>query len=623
MIVRLFTILLSFLIITEVDAQCSLTANISANGPVNFCEYGSVDLTAVTNSTAPWTQKSNIAGTAREQAVTFNLNGKAYVGMGSSSAANTDFWEYDPATDVWTQKASFPGLYRSGAFFFEINNKGYLGCGTNGFNSYLPDVWEYDPILDSWTIKDFFPGTHRAFGSAVCNGTKAYVGLGVGVGNTLLNDFWEYDPSNDTWIQKTDFGGSARYNSAAFSIGNNIYVGTGVDNTGYLSDFWAFDVTNNNWTQKADLNDAAASCTAFSLNNNGYIIFGGHTTTNGDKSFAKYSSLADSWSIIDTIPSVARTGALSFIVGNKAYVGGGFGTVTSTYLSDFWEYDFSNLLSYNWSSGQTTPSINVISSGNYVVNITSESGCIASASQSVQVNPVPQVGVGAIPASFNICEGEPITLLVDTNASPGGPFNISWSNGATTSQITVNPAASTNYTMNVSGSNGCILTVNLPVTVNPLPAVGNVIFNNTITVNESGASYQWFQCFTTPPPAMLVPISGETNQSMTVTSSGQYAVIVTTPNGCVDTSACSYVNFVGLREEFKEEGISIYPNPSANEVNIKFLNAGSYIISDALGHVVEKFEIKNEAEEIKLAIVEPGVYFLLGERASKKILITK
>ena len=48
------------------------------------------------------------------------------------------------------------------------------------------------------------------------------------------------------------------------------------------------------------------------------------------------------------------------------------------------------------------------------------------------------------------------SLMLQANVSGGtGPYSYTWSNGATTSSITVSPAASTTYTVNVRDQNGC------------------------------------------------------------------------------------------------------------------------------------------------------------------------
>ena len=67
------------------------------------------------------------------------------------------------------------------------------------------------------------------------------------------------------------------------------------------------------------------------------------------------------------------------------------------------------------------------------------------------------------------------------------------------------------------------------------------INNMTMTSDISGATYQWVNC------ANNTSISGATNQTYTPATSGNYSVIVNV-NGCVDTSNCYSIGFIGIDE---------------------------------------------------------------------------
>jgi N-acetylneuraminic acid mutarotase len=98
----------------------------------------------------------------REQAVSFVIDGKAYVGTGfSSNIAEdsarehyNDFYKYDPANNAWSKIANFPGAGRSEAISFVLNGKGYVLCGTGddslsltkGYN----DMYSYDATSNTW-----------------------------------------------------------------------------------------------------------------------------------------------------------------------------------------------------------------------------------------------------------------------------------------------------------------------------------------------------------------------------------------------------------------------------------------------------------------------------------------
>ena len=76
-----------------------------------------------------WTQKANFPASARAIVVGFGIGNKGYIGTGCDGSYNSDFWEWNQATNTWTQKANFTGLGRRGAAGFAIGNKGYIGVG--------------------------------------------------------------------------------------------------------------------------------------------------------------------------------------------------------------------------------------------------------------------------------------------------------------------------------------------------------------------------------------------------------------------------------------------------------------------------------------------------------------
>ena len=137
-----------------------------------------------------------------QSAVGFSIGNKGYIGTGSGqgSTSNTDFWEWDQATDSWTRKADFAGTARQSAVGFSIGNKGYIGTGLNySISGYKKDFWEWDQATNVWTQKVNFAGSARAGAVGFSIGNKGYIGCGSGTGTDNfgipLQDFWEYDPT--------------------------------------------------------------------------------------------------------------------------------------------------------------------------------------------------------------------------------------------------------------------------------------------------------------------------------------------------------------------------------------------------------------------------------------------
>ncbi len=102
-------------------------------------------------TTNVWTQKADFAGTSRFAAVGFSIMNKGYIGTGinygSPSNIYKDFWEWDQAANVWTEKSNLEGDARSNAVCASIGNKAYIGTGMGGNSLGLQDFWEYDPSL--------------------------------------------------------------------------------------------------------------------------------------------------------------------------------------------------------------------------------------------------------------------------------------------------------------------------------------------------------------------------------------------------------------------------------------------------------------------------------------------
>ena len=166
-------------------------------------------------STDTWTKKADFGGgIARDDAVGFSIGNKGYIGTGysedSEETLKKDFWEYDPTTDTWTRKADFAGTARGLAIGFSIGNKGYIGTGDDGIDEMginETDFWEYDPATDIWTQRADFGGGARIMPVGFSIGNKGYLGMGMvydpnGGPMTYKQDFWEYDPG---FVVKNDF----------------------------------------------------------------------------------------------------------------------------------------------------------------------------------------------------------------------------------------------------------------------------------------------------------------------------------------------------------------------------------------------------------------------------------
>ena len=183
---------------------------------------------------------------------------------------------------------------------------------------------------------------------------------------------------------------------------------------------------------------------------------------------------------------------------------------------------------YLWSTGATTASIVINTSGNYDVTVTNANGCSSvSAPIAVTVNPLPVAAITANgPTTF--CAGGSVTLVATTGSS------YLWNNGQITQSITADVAGT--YSATITTAAGCsAITNSITVTVNALPtavvtANGPTTFcqgNNVLLTASGGTSYLWS--------------TGATTQSIVVSTIENIQVDVTNANGCTSAAANTIV----------------------------------------------------------------------------------
>jgi hypothetical protein len=151
---------------------------------------------------------------------------------------------------------------------------------------------------------------------------------------------------------------------------------------------------------------------------------------------------------------------------------------------------------------------------------------------------------------------------------------------------------------------GCESTIQLNLTINEVADITTTLSGATITTNNANATYQWVDC-----DDNNAPIAGETNQSFTATTNGNYAVEIT-ENGCTATSDCIAVTTVGL-DENERNTIVIYPNPAATSITItEIARPSSIIITDINGRALFTAATNETSLEVALDNFASGVYLV-------------
>lgn len=199
---------------------------------------------------------------------------------------------------------------------------------------------------------------------------------------------------------------------------------------------------------------------------------------------------------------------------------------------------------YLWSTGATTKTISVTTSGSYWVKVTNAAGCDSRDTVNVNFTPVPVVALGN---DVSVCVGTPVSL----NAGNTGATYL-WSTGATTQTIT--PTSSGQYSVLVT-SGSCSSRDTINVTFNALPVVDLgtnqlICTSDTITVDAGnpGSTYLWS--------------TGATTRTIQVSLAGTYKVTVTNANGCVAMDSIVITN--------KPAPTALFTAQGTNLLNVQF-----------------------------------------------------
>ena len=231
----------------------------------------------------------------------------------------------------------------------------------------------------------------------------------------------------------------------------------------------------------------------------------------------------------------------------------------------------------------------------YQVSGADSLGCSGSESVVVSVYSLPQIWSSA---TDNICIGD--SVLLDA----GNYQSFQWSTGDTTQSIYAPSAGA--YTVTVTNQNGCEITDNLTLVQRALPNVNlgpdtMVCLNHNFQLNAGfgQSAYLWN--------------TSATSQSITVTSSGTYSVLVTSSHGCQnsDTVEVTVSPCTGLAEQGTELVIQIFPNPARTQLTVAAPSSEALDqieLLDALGRVVYQHTNPSSVHRISVAHLAPGLY---------------
>jgi hypothetical protein len=274
--------------------------------------------------------------------------------------------------------------------------------------------------------------------------------------------------------------------------------------------------------------------------------------------------------------------------------------------------------SYLWSTGDTTQTIQVSTSGFYAVLVTKNT-CTASDTIDVTFNALPVVNLGN---DLDICLSDTVMLDAGNVGS-----NYLWSTGETTQTIKVNSAGT--YSVNVSNGNACVASDEIIITNKALPnanftSQGTLGLTVQFEANQQ-ADHTYLWDFGDPNSASNS--STLANPLHEFSAKGSYIIKLIVTNGitgCKNTQLDTIeVLSIGLSDlKANAQNLQIAPNPFIGSMNISYTlveDAASVSLEvyDELGrkvatllngkpHQAGKFKLKYQNDELK----DPGVYFI-------------
>lgn len=209
--------------------------------------------------------------------------------------------------------------------------------------------------------------------------------------------------------------------------------------------------------------------------------------------------------------------------------------------------------SYLWGDpgSSTTDSISGVGPGIYGLTITDAAGCEFVTSSTVGFdNPDPVVDLGE---DKGFCPGQSSVLV-----GPPGQASYNWSNGDSLLSTIVNTAGI--YSLTVTSAAGCTGADDITITVFT-PAQVDLGSNQSGPISimlDAGSSFSNFLWNT-----------GANTQTLNVTISGDYSVIVTDSNGCKSSDTVKVSIWTTGLQDIATDELSLYPNPTDGQVFIR------------------------------------------------------
>lgn len=224
-------------------------------------------------------------------------------------------------------------------------------------------------------------------------------------------------------------------------------------------------------------------------------------------------------------------------------------------------------------------------------------------------NPTATPSLRRLNTTFDWVSSQPTTITwspvtnLFTDAGATIPYT---GTNATTVYVKSSTIGTQTYTATATAATTCFTTATVDVEVSALADATITRVDDTLTVAEAGATYQWYTCSAGP---VYTIISGETSQSYTATAIGSYAVEVT-KNGCTTISTCFDVTALGT-SSFDMNALTVYPNPVVDILSIRYNEEITAInVYDLSGRLVKQITPNQTEVEVNMSELAAAMYIV-------------
>jgi gliding motility-associated-like protein len=301
---------------------------------------------------------------------------------------------------------------------------------------------------------------------------------------------------------------------------------------------------------------------------------------------------------------------------NVSCFGGSNASVTISGAGGTTPYQFS----INGGPQQASGTFSGLAAGSYTVTITDANGCTVNQSVTV-TQPAAAVSV-TFTQSNVLCFGGANGSIDITPAGGTSPYTYSWSNGATTQDVTGLSAGTYSVIINdANGSTGgCTTTTSVTIAQPTAPVTVSTTQQNVLCNGGSSGSIDLSVSGGTAPYTYLWS-NGATTQDISGLPAGTYSVIVNDANG--STGGCTATTSVTITQPAPlTQSTSAFTYPSGSNISCFGLSNGSIDLTIGGGTPGYTYTWSNGATTQDISGLPVGTYSVTATDANGCIITT-